>query len=321
MNILVVGSSVIDLFMSISEEHVHVVGSKVELTLGDKIPAEIKKFALGGNATNIAVGLTRLGVPATLYTYLGKDVLSRQIEEGVTAEGVELVAERGVQKTSPLHLIFDFKEDRIIFSNYPKADHGFDSKRVDKPDFIFLNSVSDAWENAYKNVLEFARENSIPLAFSPGTRQLDSLNETVISAIKQSKIFFSNKEEAEKIVDASKMEIQNLLEKLKEMGPEIVSVTDAGQGAYAIDAEGKSYHVRSFDPDLVSEDKTGAGDAYASAFFGAHLLGQDTKTAMMWGAVNSQLVMRQIGAEEGLGSVEEIKKTLMSKPDYQTTEI
>lgn len=320
MHVLVVGSSVIDLFLSISPSHFNVESGKLELALGDKIPTEVKTFALGGNATNISVGLTRLGVPSTLYTYLGKDILSRQIEEKVTAEGVELIAERELTESSPLHLIFDFKQDRIIFSNYPKADHSFDKSRVGAFDFIFLNSISDVWEHAYKNVLAYAAEQSVPFAFSPGSRQLDSINDVVLTAVRKCEIFFSNKEEAQKILTAvgkPATEMRGILNNLSDIGPKIVSVTDGKNGGYARDTKGNMFHAASFNPDLVSEDKTGAGDGYASGFFAAYLLGKDIKTAMMWGSVNAHSVMGKIGAQNGLLTPDVLQSMLEAKPDFQ----
>ncbi|MFI5265373.1 MAG: carbohydrate kinase family protein, partial [Candidatus Levyibacteriota bacterium] len=192
--------------------------------------------------------------------------------------------------------------------------------RVSAPDYIFLNSVADLWEHAYKNVLAYAAKQSIPFAFSPGSRQLDSMNELVTNAVKKSEIFFSNKEEAQKILTAVQKptaEMKEILHNLAELGPKVVSVTDGKNGGYARDADGSVFHIASYDPDFVSEDKTGAGDAYASGFFAAHILGKDIKTAMMWGAVNAHAVMGKLGAQAGLLTPKELQNMLEARPDFR----
>lgn len=322
MHILVIGSSVIDLFMTIDPSHAPVTGGKVSFSLGDKVPSEIKKLGLGGNGSNVSVGLTRLTIPTTFYTYLGKDILSREIEEKLTTEGVELIAKRGTSENSPLHIIFDFEKDRVIFSHYPKAEHSFE---IDKKDFdyIFLNSVADVWENTYEQVFEFSKANNIPIIFSPGTRQLDNLNETVFKVIERSQFIFVNKEEANKILSKKGLEsndAKTILTNLAALGPKIVSVTDGENGAYARGEDGKTYYIKA-SGDNNSVDKTGAGDGYAAAFLGCMLSGGTVQDAMKWGGINSKSVMKFIGAQPGLLTLEEIKKETQALNDYEASQI
>lgn len=315
MNVLVVGSSVIDLFLKIDEKHTEISNGKVTLLLGDKIPSEIKTLGLGGNGANISVALTRLEIPTSFYTYLGNDPLSREIEEGLTREGVELLAKRGNIKNAPLHIILDLDSDRIILSHYEKADHDFDYELKGELDFIFLNSIADNWEKAYQKIINFSNENNIPLAFSPGSRQLDNLNDLVFGIIKKSKIFFSNKEEAIKILNIKNtienMEnIKNVLSGIKKLGPEVISITDGSNGAYAIDRNGNCFFIKALP--CESSEKTGAGDAYAGAFFSSILLGNDVPTAMFWGALNANAVMQKVGAQNGLLTKKQLDKELES---------
>lgn len=304
--------------MTVSDSHANVLDKKVSFSLGDKIPSEIKKLSLGGNGSNVSVGLTRLTIPTTFYTFLGKDILSREIEEKLTSEGVELIAKKGDAENSPLHIIFDFKDDRIIFSHYPKAEHEFSIEKHEY-NYIFLNSIADVWEKAYRQVLEFAKLNNIPIIFSPGSRQLDNLNDLVFNVIEKSKFIFINKEEAIKILEAKNLEnsdIKKILTNLTSLGPEIASVTDGANGAWAIDKEGKTYQIKALGNN-TSVDKTGAGDAYAAGFLGSKLLGMDVPEAMRWGATNSKSVMEFIGSQPGLLTLKQIQEEIIKKPDYK----
>jgi ribokinase len=324
MNVLVVGSSVIDLFLTIDKSHTKIEDNRVSLLLGDKIPSEIKKLCLGGNGANVSVGLTRITVPTTFYTYLGKDVLSKEIEEKLTTEGVELIAKRGENENSPLHLIFDFDSDRIIFSHYPKVNHNFSYEGGSHFDYVFLNSIADYWEEAYREVLEFARKNTTPIVFSPGSRQLDELNELVFQVIHASKFIFVNKEEAEKILEKNgkkSTDIKDILQNLSLLGPKVVSVTDGVKGAYALDEEKNIYQILPYKTNAASVDRTGAGDSYASGFLAACIQGQSVKEAMRWGAVNAWSVMSQIGAQPGLLTKTQIEKALVENNNFTAEKI
>lgn len=324
MNILVVGSSVIDLFLTIDKSHTKIEANRVSLLLGDKIPSEIKKLALGGNGANVSVGLTRITIPTTFYTYLGKDVLSKEIEEKLTTEGVALIAKKGENENSPLHLIFDFDSDRIIFSHYPKVNHNFSYEGGSHFDYVFLNSIADYWEDAYREVLEFTNKNTIPIVFSPGSRQLDELNELVYQVIHASKFIFVNKEEAVKILSKQGKEstdIKDILQNLSLLGPKIVSVTDGARGAYAMDEEKNIFQILPYNKNDVSVDRTGAGDSYACAFLAASILGQSVKEAMRWGAVNAWSVMGKIGSQSGLLTKTQIEKALFENSNFTAAKI
>jgi len=301
MHVLVVGTSVVDLFLDIDPDHVKNENGKVTFTLGDKIPSSIKKTALGGNGANVSVGLTRLEIPVTFYTYLGSDFFSREIESGLSREGVGLDLERHQDTTSPLHIVLDFPQDRVILANYNKNAHAFSPKQKHF-DFMYLTSIPDSWEGAYKSILDFAKENKIPIAFSPGTRQIEDKNDLVIDVIKNSKIYFSNLEEAGKIagqkLTANRQEPKELLLAIKQMGPEVVSITDGPRGAYAVDKESNCYFIVA--APTRGHEKTGAGDAYATGFFAAYLYGNNIPTSMRWGLAVSGSVMEHMGAQCGL---------------------
>lgn len=297
MHVLVVGSSVIDLFLTLDPLHFEINDKKVLLSLGDKVPSDIKKLALGGNGANASVGLTRLEIPTTFYTYLGGDVLSTEIQNKLTSEGVALKAQRDSGNTS-ISLIFDFETDRIIFTHHEKREHNF-SFNEKGFDYVYLHSIGEPWTDAYREVLEYVKSNNIPLAFSPGSHQIEEAGDAFMDALKSSKIYFSNREEAAKIVGADpKSEIKDLLSKIKELGPQIVSITDGAEGAYAMDESNNTYYIKASPAKGV--EKTGAGDAYASAFFAAILHGQNIAAAMSWGVLNAAGVMGQIGAQTGL---------------------
>lgn len=323
MNILVVGSSVIDLFLRIKDlSHAEISDKNVKFLLGDKIPTSIEKLTLGGNGANVSVGLTRLTLKTTFYTYLGSDILSRFIQESIEKEGVELAIEKGEEETSSLSLIFDFPSDRIIFSHHPKHTHQFSYVSSQMLDCIYLTAIGDNWETTYDKVVNLSKGKDTQLAFSPGSYELKDSSEQFYKTLQSSKLLFINKEEAEHILKHANKEfsdVNSLLVELSKMGPSIVSITDGENGAFAISSDKEIFRIASFGGKAV--EKTGAGDAYATGFLAAYLLGKPIDEAMRWGTFNSSSVMMSMGAQEGLLRNGEMIKNLNTHPDFKAEKI
>ena len=302
MNVLVVGSSLFDAIISLEEnQHVTIDGDRVVFSLGDKIPIDIKSFAIGGNAPNVASALHKLSVPSEIYTYLGIDPLSRYIKEQFDKEGIQLYYEETNSPNGPLSLIFDFKTDRTIFSSHPEFSHAFDeTKLTNIPTHIYLTSIGAVWEEAYEKVMSFASTNNISLAFSPGSSQMKDMNDTFIKTVHQSKMLFCNMEEARRIAQKLSIPTDNIKEmllSLKNAGFEILSITDGGNGAYAVENNNTIHKMGAIPPQ--GHEKTGAGDAYAGAFLAAYVNEKPVTECMKWGVLNAAGVMSKVGAHTG----------------------
>ena len=321
MRVLVIGTSVIDLFVSVDKDHYETDRKSVSFTLGDKVPISNHGMVIGGNGANVAVGLSRLGAKVALYTYLGQDSLAKTIEEKLTNERIELF--KGVPRTqnTPIHLIFNFESDRIIFSDYPCENYEFKiSKDKPIPEYIYLTSIGESWQSAYKQALDYADENNVAIALSPGSRQLKEGGELLQRAIAACAILLVNKEEAMRILNFYKQktdDLKKLFSLLHAHGPEIVSITDGAHGAYASD-KNNIHKISPFNDKKAIIQKTGAGDAFASAFFASILFKNSLGESMRWAAINAHSVMGHLGAQSGLLSKSELERLMVVNPSFQT---
>lgn len=312
MNVLAIGSSLIDFFVKIEDnDQFEIKDNKAIFNLGAKFPIDIKSLSLGGNSTNASRALNNLSINTSLYTYLGDDPLSKHIKEKMEEKNIELLIDDVDTTTGSLSLIFDFPTDRIIFSHHNTTDYDFDASKItQKPDFIFLTSIGNNWENAYEKVISYANENNIPFAFSPGSQQLRNMNETFLKTVRTAKILMCNLDEARQINKAlggnESDNTKELLSNLKEVGFELLSITDGANGAYAVDSNNSIYKINSLETE--KHEKTGAGDAYAGAFSAAHLYGKPIETALKWGVLNAIGEMKQVGAGTGQLTLEQIEQ-------------
>lgn len=321
MHVLTVGSSLVDIFLKPNNENVKQSETQVTLNLGDKIPTELVSISVGGNAPNVAIALKKLGINSSLYTHLGDNFFSKEIENKINEEKVNLLKDVKKGANASFSLITSFKDDRIIFAHHEARDHDFNyPSDAQKPDVIYLTSIGKVWERAYQKTIEFAKTNDSVLALSPGSHQMHNINDILVETIKHSTIFFSNKEEAEAIVQATNektAEIKTLFKHLHSLGPKIISITDGENGAYASDGE-KITHIKKQTVECV--ERTGAGDSYAAGFLASYLKTKDTAQSMKWGTVNASNAIQHIGAHNGLLTESQITKQL-EKTGLEVTNI
>lgn len=316
MHVLVIGSSLFDVFVSLENNtHISVDTNRASFALGDKVPVDIKSFAIGGNGPNVASALQKLSVSNSFYTYLGEDALSLFIKQQLSKEGIELYFEETKSDTGPLSLIFEFPTDRTIFSHHPEFNHDFDSSKViTTPTHIFLTSIGKEWANAYEKVLQYANNNNVPIAFSPGSAQMKDINEIFIKTVHQSKMLLCNMEEAsainQKLSGNTIEDKKELLLNLKNYGFDLLSITDGANGAYAVDTNNSVWYIDTLEPE--GHEKTGAGDAYAAAFFASYLQDLPIAECMKRGVLNSVGVMSKVGAHTGQLTISELEEKALT---------
>jgi len=306
VDIVTVGNATIDAFLKIHEASVHCRLTKEESELcfknGQKIPVESSEFRLGGNACNVAVGLSRLGFKSALMAEIGDDEFSNKIIKGLTAENV-LIDHLQISKDAPTTFAvgIQFKGERTLFVQHGERKHNFDFSSF-KTEWVYLTSLGNEWKTPYKRVLELVRRNNLRLAFNPGSYQMDEGFEAIEKAIKVSEILFLNKEEANRLLFGNSVhkhaDSVSLLRALQESGAKIVVITDGKQGTSAIDKDGNIYTQEAKKVDVV--EKTGAGDGFASGFLGAILHKKSIEEALEWGSRNSASVIGKVGAQPGL---------------------
>lgn len=306
-NLITLGESTIDAFMALahanSDAHLDSKNNGLCFRFGEKIDVERYTFTIGGNATNVAVGVSRLGLKATLCTEIGDDEFSLKIRNVLATEHIERVLVHQVAGPSNFSVVINFKGDRTLFVEDVKREHEFHFNDV-TADMVYITSLADEWVKPYEKALEFVEKTHAKIAFNPGSRQLHSGKDIVEKILKKTEILFVNKEEAELLLGHSETMnhdesyVEELLTKVLNLGPKIVVITDGRKGSYAMDSTKKFHKEKCQDGEIV--ERTGAGDAYASGFLAASLYNLPLSKAMEWGSWNATSVVSKVGAQAGL---------------------
>lgn len=331
LDILCVGDAKIDIFLQILPGNPHVSldkeKDKLEISFGEKIYVDRYVLETGGNATNTAVGLSRLGLNTGICAEVGKDEFSAKILNKLKEEKVntDMLLQTNSGKSS-FSIILSFNAERTIFSEHVERTHNFNFENIEAK-FIYITSLGKIWEKAYEKALEFTKINNLKLVFNPGTLQIEKRDKIVMDIIERTDYLFVNKEEAEEILYGKEVKmdlnekkaIEKLLYGLKSLGAKNVIITDSDRGSYLNDDENNVYSIGTVSSKIV--EKTGAGDSYTAGFLAAVSNGLPAKDAMIWGSINAASVVQKIGAQEGLLTKQELENKIKEFNNFHPTKL
>jgi sugar/nucleoside kinase (ribokinase family) len=221
---------------------------------------------------------------------------------------------------SNYHYVLRLGAERTILVKHTEFPYVFPN--ISTPKFIYLSSLAENSLPFHTKIAQYLKNNpSVKLAFQPGTFQMKLGYENLKELYEQTYLFFCNKEEAQRILNTQEQDIKILLQKVKELGPQIPIITDGPNGAYAL-YENRVLFVPPYPDPKEPVDRTGAGDSFASTITSALALGKPIEEALLWGPINSMSVVQYIGAQAGLLTQEKIQEYLKNAPErYKVTVI
>ncbi len=289
-------------------------GDKIEYDEHTVVPAV-------GNSPNAAVSAHRLGLNSGLRTNFGDDMVGDKNMQQLESEGLNLDHVRVHEdKQSNYHYVLRHGPERTILVKHHEYEYELPDFE-EAPRFMYLSSLGENSLEYHKEIAAFIENNDTKLVFQPGTFQMKLGYKKLRHIYENSFLYFSNKEEAQLVLENDSEDIKELLQDMHDRGPEIAVITDGTEGAYAYDGE-TAWHQPMYPDPKPPVDRTGAGDSFSSTFTTAIALGKDIPTALRWGPVNSMGVVQEIGAQAGLLTRDELLKHLEDAPeDYEPTEI
>ena len=279
-------------------------GSKVGIKRVDKL--------LGGNAGNMAIGSSRLGLRAALYAEVGADSQGEVIYRSFKDNNVSTTYffQHKGEKTN-YSVVLYLKDDRTILVHHEKRHYRFPSLAPSR--WVYLTSMAEGNQKIFLPLLRYLAKTKVKLGFNPGTFQLSLGLSKLKPILKRCTFLCLNKEEAQKLLANKSMDVRVLLRKLHETGPQIVVITDGEKGTYCYDGTQYLYCPIY---DVPCLERTGAGDAFATGFLCALLYKKSIEEALRWGTINAASVIQRIGPQEGLICRSLLNKILHGNPQF-----
>lgn len=322
-DVISVGDIVTDAFIKLFDDQAvayeNEEGKWLAVPFATKIPfdhAEIIEAV--GNAANAAVAFARLGLESAFVTNVGSDAHGRDMISALDKSDVDtrfVRINRG--KKSNYHYVLWYKDERTILIKHEEYDYHWPHltpKEV--PKWLYFSSISEHAIEYHDQVADWMDAHpDVKLAFQPGTFQMEAGAERLKRNYKQTEVLILNREEAVTVGGGNHEDVHDLFNKLHDLGPKIVVITDGPKGAYASDGENRWQMPLYPDPG-PPVDRTGAGDSFASTFVAALIKGNTIEGALQWAPINSMNVVQKVGAQAGLLSEKEIEHFLRTSPEW-----
>lgn len=326
-DMITVGDATIDCFIKINDAHVMCTVNKesceICVKFGDKIAVEEMQNLVAGNAANNAVGSARLGMKTAIYLNVGADDAGFKIKKKLVEEKVDPVyikVHEGMD--SNYSVVLRFQGERSIFVYHQQWK--YDLPTMEPTKWVYYTSASASFVNGTfsQDLADFVKKTGAKLGYNPGTYQMKADVRKFPDVLAATEVFFVNVEEAKRILgmpEETPMEIKELLKKTRDdLALKTVVITDGREGSYSFDGT-DFWRLAEFPGERV--EATGAGDAFATAVCAALFHEQSLPEAMVWGSINSASVVHEIGPQEGLLTLEEIKKRRAGKPEFTAQKI
>ena len=299
LDVITIGDCMLDIFLQIHEASVTCRKDHCLLCLeyGEKIPVQAMTSIAGcGNASNAAIGASRLGMKAAIVSIIGNDEVGNQIKRTWKQEGVQTpyVTIDKKHETS-LSTVLRFQGDRtILVYNQPRT---YRLPTLATSAWIYYTALGPGHEPLEKSLLQHLKQHpEIQLVTNPGPHQIRRGRTALTPLIRRSNLFVVNKEEAAQILNTKGTPV-SLLKKLLTLGATRVAITDGPNGAWAGD-EGGIWYAPSLSKNPI--DSTGAGDSFATGMMYALSQQLSLKDALLYGGLNAQSVIHFVGPHAGL---------------------
>lgn len=306
-DIITFGSATQDVFMSsgefqVIEDEKFVTKKGLCVPLGSKMHMEQVFFAMGGNGANTACTFAEQGLNAAYFGLIGCDLPGRGVKDELSKHNVslELIKEIKQHPTSYSVILSLPEVGRTILEKLG-ASHQLKKEDIDfdklEAEWFFVSSMSGNSSDAFEPLINFAYDNKIKIAVNPGKTQLTKGLEVLRSLLGKIDILILNQEEAAKLTGLDFNKEKEIFKKLDELVGGIVVMTKGPEGVVVSD--GKDVYSAGI-PESGMVDRTGAGDAFGSAFVAGWIEKEDIAHAIQLATANATSVLQKIGATNGL---------------------
>jgi len=292
---------------------------------------------LGGNASNVAIGLSRLGTRTRLIGKVGNDLHGHYLREILQSEGIDLRFLK-TEADYPTAQCYVFTEDdgEHSFYNWPRPHAAQMLRPADVAEealanaaFLHATGISytlNPRKSAVQRAIELALERGLALSFDAGfpTGEDSEAQQALESALALAHILKVNRRELAfwsggSADDPIEDQAARLFAKYQ---PVVLAVTLGADGAYLLTGKGS---VRCLPFSVASLGGVGAGDGFIAGML--HALGQqlgdrltaetlsrletsEWERAGLYGNAVGALVTTRIGACEALPTASQVEELL-----------
>lgn len=302
MKIITIGSATLDVYLK-SEAFKEIKSEKFLTGIGECLALgsknEVKEIFVdtGGGGTNCAVTFANLGIKTSVMTRVGEDLFGKEALKVLRERKVstDLVQIDKNNQTSYSTLLLMGTGHRSILVYRGASNHLQFSKKKLIADWFYITSLGGNLK-LLGEVLGYAKKNKIKAMYNPGSKELKQGLEKLKKYFKKLVVLNLNREEAAVLCNTKYEKMNVMIKKLNGLAPYVV-ITDGPAGAFTL----HNNHLW-FAPSLKTKpvNTTGAGDAFGAGFCAGLAKKDDLDYALRLGILNSDGVIKKMGAKNGL---------------------
>ncbi|QKW09823.1 sugar kinase [Streptomyces sp. NA04227] len=293
---------------------------------GPLAPRTAARISFAGAEATVAIGVSRLGHPASWIGTVGSDAAGAMILGGLRAEGVDVGCARQEQGL-PTGLMLRERRtaDRTLAAYYRRGLAGsrlgpadVDEQLVAGARLLHVTGITPALSasarDAVRHAVRIARAAKVAVSLDVNYRSLlwsrEEAAEELRPLVAEADVVFAGTDEASLFSTASTPE--GLAGALAALGPSQAVIKLGAQGALAqVDGE---VHVQDVVP-VTAVDPIGAGDAFVAGYLAAQLSGAAPRERLRTAATCGAFAVAVHGDWEGLPRREEL--TLLAGDDVR----
>ena len=279
---------------------------------GELVATERIALSLGGNAANIAMNLTRLGIPVALAGCVGDDALSDFIIRSVSRPGIDTTGVQRINDACPgtaMHLNVTGQDRRYICTTGANDRFRIDGhleRLVATPNPAGLPRVlslsgflmhADLENERTPDFLKLARSHGWFVLLDVVLNGSRPYWEAIRPLLPHTDLFLPNDHEAEQMTGLVEPERQ--ADFFLGHGVASVAITQGAEGTFYAASErlgGKRLHTPIFPMPFISG--AGSGDAFAAGFIAAILESLPIEECLRWGSALGASAVRGLGTTE-----------------------
>jgi 2-dehydro-3-deoxygluconokinase len=279
------------------------LGLLVAEDVGPLALAKGMRLSMGGAESNVAIGVSRLGVPATWIGRLGRDPIGDLVERHLIAERVRAIVHRDDAPTAIM-----LRERRTSSTqNVTYYRHGSAGSHLCPEDLpagvvegagvLHLTGITPALGEgpaaAVREAMRRARAAGVPVSFDLNYRSRLWDAATAAPVFRElaagADMVFAGDDEARIALELDdKASPEKLAAALAELGPREVVIKRGRRGATAL-IDGELVDVPAVPVHAV--DSVGAGDAFVAGYLVCQLTGRDPDEGLRTAAVTGALAV------------------------------
>jgi ribokinase len=291
-----------------------VSGSFLMIPYGEKMISRETFYAYGGGAVNASISIARLGGRVGAMCNIGSEGTGSLVNQALKNEGVNVSYVSRDKRHHTGLSVFILGKDNEHSGFLERGANDFLRLKwvsdLKKTRWVYLSSLTGESSSIIDLVFDYCQKRNIKIAFNPGSEQLKKGIGYLAKYIKRADILILNTEEAEALILSSGVrKIKNkrqLLVEIESIGAKMAVITDGQSGCHLIKDQ-KIYSQAAIPSEVI--DTTGAGDAFGATFSFAIAKGYDLKYSLKMAAINSSSVVSRMGAQEGLLTLNQIKRS------------